>query len=128
MNFGLGCWAEKNGIPRMERVAPEAAIRGGEIAIHGSGLVSRAQSRPVVRFGEAEASLALATENRLIARGPEGAAGGIVRVASAGHESQPHPVAIGLQIADNLHPVANPAVDATGNIYVAFSRPRGQQV
>jgi sugar lactone lactonase YvrE len=37
-------------------------------------------------------------------------------------------VAIGLQIADNLHPVANPAVDATGNIYVTFSGPRGQKV
>ncbi|HYL46345.1 MAG TPA: IPT/TIG domain-containing protein [Candidatus Limnocylindrales bacterium] len=128
MKFGFGSSAEKNGIPRIDRVAPEAAIPGGEITIHGSGFVSRAQARPVVRFGEAEASLALATENRLIARVPEGANGGIVRVASAGHESQPHPVAIGLQIADNLHPVANPAVDATGNIYVTFSGPRGQKV
>jgi sugar lactone lactonase YvrE len=128
MKFGFGSPAEKNGIPRIDRVTPEAAIPGGEIVIHGSGFVSRAQARPVVRFGEAEASLALATENRLIARVPEGAAGGIVRVASAGHESQPHPVAIGLQIADNLHPVANPAVDASGNIYVTFSGPRGQKV
>jgi hypothetical protein len=128
MKFGFGSSAEKNGIPRIDRVAPEAAIPGGEIAIHGSGFVSRAQARPVVRFGEVEASLALATENRLIARVPEGAGGGIVRVATAGHESQPHPVAIGLQIADNLHPVANPAVDTTGNIYVTFSGPRGQKV
>jgi sugar lactone lactonase YvrE len=128
MKFGFGSSAEKNGIPRIDRVAPEAAIPGGEIVIHGSGFVSRAQARPVVRFGEAEASLALATENRLIARVPEGAGGGIVRVATAGHESQPHPVAIGLQIADNLHPVANPAVDASGNIYVTFSGPRGQKV
>ncbi|HVS89030.1 MAG TPA: IPT/TIG domain-containing protein [Candidatus Acidoferrum sp.] len=128
MKFGFGSTAEKNGIPRIDRVSPEAAIPGGEIVIHGSGFVSRAQARPVVRFGEAEASLALTTENRLIARVPEGADGGIVRVATAGHESQPHPVAIGLQIADNLHPVANPAVDASGNIYVTFSGPRGQKV
>ena len=128
MKFGFGSSAEKNGIPRIDRVAPEAAIPGGEIVIHGSGFVSRAQARPVVHFGEVEASLALATENRLIARVPEGAGGGIVRVATAGHESQPHPVAIGLQIADNLHPVANPAVDAGGNIYVTFSGPRGQKV
>jgi sugar lactone lactonase YvrE len=128
MKFGFGSSAEKNGIPRIDSVAPEAAIPGGEITIHGSGFVSRAHARPVVRFGEAEASLALATENRLIARVPEGANGGIVRVATAGHESQPHPVTIGLQIADNLNPVANPAVDATGNIYVTFSGPRGQKV
>ena len=128
MKFGFGSSAEKNGIPHIERVAPAAAIPGGEITIHGRGFVSRAQPRPVVRFGEAEASLALASESRLIARVPEGANGGTVRVATAGHESQPHPVHIGLQIADNLHPVANPAVDFEGNIYVTFSGPRGQRV
>ena len=128
MKFGFGSSAEKNGIPHIERVAPAAAIPGGEITIHGRGFVSRAQTRPVVRFGEAEASLALASENRLVARVPEGASGGVVRVASNGHESQPHPVHIGLQIADNLHPVTNPAVDREGNIYVTYSGARGQRV
>ena len=128
MKFGFGTTAEKNGIPHIERVAPAAAIPGGEIAIHGSGFVSRAQTRPVVRFGEVEGSLALASENRLIARVPEGANGGMVCVATSGHESPPHPVHIGLQIADNLHPVTNPAVDRDGNIYVTFSGPRGQRV
>jgi sugar lactone lactonase YvrE len=128
MKFGFGSSAEKNGIPHIERVAPAAAIPGGEITIHGRGFVTHEQPRPVVRFGEAEASLALASENRLIARVPEGANGGVVQVATAGHESQPHPVHVGLQIADNLHPVANPAVDLEGNIYVTFSGPRGQRV
>jgi sugar lactone lactonase YvrE len=128
MKFGFGSSPEKNGIPHIERVAPTAAIPGGEITIHGRGFVSRAQARPVVRFGEAEASLALASESRLIARVPEGATSGGVRVATNGHESQPHPVSIGLQIADNLHPVANPAVDHEGNIYVTFSGQRGQRV
>jgi sugar lactone lactonase YvrE len=35
---------------------------------------------------------------------------------------------LGVQIADNLHPVANPVVDAHGNIYVTFSGERGQKV
>ena len=128
MKFGFGSSAEKNGIPRIDRVAPAAAILGGEIVIHGSGFASRAHPRPVVRFGEVEAGLALASENRLIARVPEGAAGGVVRVFSAENESQPHPVSIGVQIADNLHPIANPAVDAFGNTYVTFSGNRGQRV
>lgn len=128
MKFGFGSPAEKNGLPHIERIVPAAAIPGGEMTIHGRGFVSRAQPRPVVRFGEAEASLALASADRLIARVPEGAGGGVVRVATAGHESQPHPVHIGLQIADNLHPVANPAVDPQGNIYVTFSGQRGQRV
>jgi hypothetical protein len=82
----------------------------------------------VVRFGEAEASLSLVSARRVIVRVPEGARSGTLCVASEGHESAPHPVSVGLQIADNLHPVANPAVDAEGNIYVTFSGPRGQRV
>jgi sugar lactone lactonase YvrE len=128
MKFGFGSSAEKNGVPHIERVAPSAAIPGGEMTIHGRGFVTRAQARPVVRFGEAEASLALASDSRLVARVPDGASGGAVRVATTGQESPPHPVHIGLQIADNLHPVANPAVDLDGNIYVTFSGPRGQRV
>jgi hypothetical protein len=128
MKFGLGSSAEKNGIPRIDRVVPAAAIPGGEIVIHGSGFASRAHPLPVVRFGETEAGLALASENRLIARVPEGASGGVVRVFSAANESQPHPVSIGVQIADNLHPIANPAVDSYGNTYVTFSGNRGQRV
>src|SRR6202158_2646441 len=128
MKFGFGSTAEKNGFPRIDRIAPAAAIPGGEIVIHGSGFASRSGARPVVHFGEAEASWVLATDNRLIARVPDNASGGTVRVATAQSESQPHPVSIAVQIADNLHPVANPAVDANGNIYVTFSGPRGQRV
>lgn len=128
MKFGLGSTAEKNGIPRIDRVAPSAAIPGGEIIIHGSGFVSRANPRPIVRFGDVEGALSMSSENRLIARVPEGATGGTVRVACADHESQPHPFSVGVQIADNLHPVANPAVDSFGNTYVTFSGQRGQRV
>src|SRR5882724_1788554 len=128
MKFGLGTSSEKNGIPRIESVTPAAAIPGGEVEIRGGGFSTRAQLRPVVRFGETEATLALASPQRLVARVPEGASGGVVRVVTPEHESPPFPVSVGMQIADNLHPVGNPAVDADGNIYVTFSGPRGQRV
>ncbi len=128
MKLGFGTSAEKNGVPRIERIAPSAAIPGGEITVYGSGFISRLGARPVVRFGEAEALLSLTGSNRLIARVPESASGGPIQIANAQSESQPFPVSIGFQIADNLHPVANPAVDAHGNIYVTFSGPRGQRV
>jgi sugar lactone lactonase YvrE len=114
--------------PRIESIKPAAALPGGEVAIHGSGFGTRNHARPLVQFGAAEASLVLAAENLLIARVPEGAAGGIVRVRMAGVESAPFPLALGTQVADNLHPVASPAVDADGNVYVTFSGQRGQKV
>jgi sugar lactone lactonase YvrE len=128
MKFGFGSSPEKNGTPHIERILPSAAIPGGEIAIYGSGFTSRHGVRPVVKFGEAEASLSLASANRVIARVPENASGGAVQVVQSEHESEPFPISVAFQIADNLHPVSNPAVDANGNIYVTFSGPRGQRV
>lgn len=117
-----------NGIPRIESVWPEAAIPGGDVHIRGAGFTQRNGARPRVRFGETEGSVLLSADNLLIARVPDGAGGGVVRVAGPSGESQPFPVALGVQIADNLHPVANPVVDAHGNIYVTFSGARGQKV
>jgi sugar lactone lactonase YvrE len=128
MTLGFGSSMEKNGVPRIERVTPAAAIPGGEMVIHGSGFATRTGARPTVYFGEADAGLMLVTDNRMIVRVPENAGDGAVRITNANGESQPHPVSIGLQIADNLHPIGNPAVDIDGNIYVTFSGPRGQPV
>jgi WD40 repeat protein len=128
MKLGFGSTAEKNGIPHIERVSPMAAIPGGEVAIYGSGFTSRHGARPVVRFGEAEAALTLASNRRLIARVPDSVSGNTVQVVSGQNESAPYPVALAYQIADNLHPVSNPAVDSSGNMYVTFSGPRGQRV
>jgi sugar lactone lactonase YvrE len=128
MKFGFTSTAEKNGIPRIDRIFPTAAIPGGEITIHGTGFGSRHGVRPVVRFGEAEAALTLVSSHRLIARVPENPTGNSLRVVQSENESQPFPVSVAFQIADNLHPVANPVVDSSGNIYVTFSGPRGQRV
>jgi len=92
MKFGLGSSTEKNGIPRIESVSPAAAIPGGEVEIRGTGFAGRSNLRPVVRFGEAEAALSLASSDRLVVRVPEGAGGGVVRVATAELESHPFPV------------------------------------
>ncbi len=98
------------------------------MAIHGSGFESRNNARPRVQFGEAEGSVLIAADDYLIARVPDGAAGDTVRVCTSRAQSQPFPLAVGVQIADNLHPGANPAVDIEGNIYVTFSGQRGQKV
>jgi sugar lactone lactonase YvrE len=117
-----------NGTPRIESIKPGAALPGGEISIQGSGFAVRNHTRPQVQFGPAEGSLVMAGDNILIARVPDGASGGAVRVRMGSIESAPFPIALGVQIADNLHPVGNPAVDADGNVYVTFSGQRGQKV
>src|ERR1700759_139394 len=128
MKFGFGSSTEKNGVPHIEGTTPVAGIPGREGEIRGRGLAPRVGRRPSVPFGRADAGPMLVTENRRFVRVPDGASDGPVRVANGNGESAPHPVSIGLQIADNLHPVGNPAVDLEGNIYVTFSGPRGQPV
>jgi sugar lactone lactonase YvrE len=114
--------------PKIESVKPAAALPGGEISIQGSGFAVRNHTRPQVKFGPADGSLMMAADNLLIARVPEGAAGGAVCVRMGNVESAPYPISLGVLVADNLQPVANPAVDADGNVYVTFSGQRGQKV
>ncbi len=117
-----------NGMPHIERISPAAAIPGGDITVYGSGFASAGAIRPSVHFGETEGNLLFHANSYLVARVPDGPASGVIRVSNSGAESLPCPISLGVQIADNLHPVANPAVDAMGNIYVTFSGQRGQRV
>ncbi len=99
---------KSNGTPRIESVTPAAALPGGEVSIKGSGFDTRNHTRAQVQFGAAEGSLVMAAENMLIARVPDGAEGGAVRVKMGSVESAPFPMALGVQIADNLHPSPTP--------------------
>ena len=118
---------EANLKPQIEHVAPGAAIPGGEVAIRGRSFTVNGGARPVVRFGDRPASLLVSLPNRLVVRVPEGASGDLT-VDAGGAVSPPASVAVGTTIADNLHPVANPVVDAAGNVYTTFSGSRGQKV
>jgi len=117
-----------NGGPRIETVSPALALAGGEIRITGSGLRPRELIRPKVRFGDVEGSIVVSSDAFLIARVPEGATSGPLVVATDGHVSNSHPVGVAVPVAENLHPVTNPALDAEGNLYVTFSGSRGQKV
>jgi sugar lactone lactonase YvrE len=117
-----------NGKPHIEAVAPNFALPGGEIRIIGKSLRPHELSRPSVRFGEVEGSVLISSDDFVIARVPESAASGPVVVAANGHVSNAHPIKVAVPVQDNLHPVANPAIDREGNIYATFSGPRGQKV
>jgi hypothetical protein len=120
--------ASAQGKPRIENVSPGAAIPGGEVAIKGSGFTENGRSRPTVRFGDQAGSLMVSSPNRLVVRVPEGVTSGELTVATPNAISAPVAVAVGMTIADELHPVANPAVDSAGNVFTTFSGSRGQKV
>jgi sugar lactone lactonase YvrE len=117
-----------NGKPHIEAVQPDAALPGGEVRIVGSGLRPLDLRRPRVRFGEIEGSVVISSDDFLVARVPPGASSGPVVVSTNIHASNPHQIKVAVPIAENLHPVTNPALDAEGNIYVTFSGSRGQKV
>lgn len=117
-----------NGEPHIDAVQPALALAGGEIRITGSGLRPHELHRPKVRFGEVEGAVVVSANGFLIARVPEGAASGPVSVATDGHVSNPQTVKVAVPIAENLHPVTNPALDGEGNIYATFSGSRGEKV
>ena len=116
---------DSNGRPQISNVTPEAAIPGGEFQIRGAGLAR--SERPRVTIGDVDAPIVIGSDSYVIVRVPEGASAGELVVEAGDQSSQAWTCDIGIQIADNLYPVGNPAVDAFGNIYVTFSGSRGQK-
>lgn len=111
--------------PQILEVSPEAAIPGGEFQVHGRNFAGRGS--PSVTIGATPAPLVVGSNSYLIVRVPEGAPSGEMIVGSNGDRSAPLNLQVGVQIADGLHPIANPAVDRAGNIYATFSGSRGQK-
>jgi sugar lactone lactonase YvrE len=116
-----------NGRPHIEALQPAAALLGGEVRIVGRGLKPPDLGRPSVHMGEVEAPIVVSSDEFLIARVPDGALSGDVVVAIDGARSNPQHISIAVSIAENLHPVTNPALDAEGNIYATLSGSRGQK-
>jgi sugar lactone lactonase YvrE len=112
--------------PHIAQVTPPAAIAGGELQIRGKGFAR--SERPLVTIGEVGAPLVISSDSFVIARVPEGASAGDVVIRSNGQASESWACDIGVLLAENLHPVANPAVDQFGNVYTTFSGSRGQKV
>ncbi len=106
--------------PQISEIFPAAAIPGGEFQIRGKGLAGAAL--PHVKFGEMNAPIVIGSDSFVIARVPEGAPAGELKVGDA-----PYKCDIGILVADSLHPVSNPVVDQQGNIYTTFSGSPGQK-
>jgi outer membrane protein assembly factor BamB len=114
----------------IKNVLPKAALPGGEVVIEYAGRELAGTARPEVRFGDFSAQVTVASNDHIIARVPESSADigtHEVVVSTNGDTSRPFPYEVGKKLASNLHPVANPALDADGNIYATYSGRRGQK-
>ncbi len=109
----------------IDSISPSLAIPGGDARIRGRNFLDGA--RPTVRIGEMLAPLTSGSDNLAIARVPETTSGDGLTVGLYPETWAALPFEVGTLIAENLHPVANPAVDAEGNIYATFSGSRGQK-
>jgi hypothetical protein len=123
---GAGTRSQKTDAPHLESLAPPAAMTGGEVELRGSGLLGAVLPR--VTVDDAEAVLSLSRPVRAVIQIPEGTTSGAVVLVRDGRASNALQLRVAVPMAAELHPVANPAVDAEGNVYATFSGERGQSV
>lgn len=119
--------------PRLVSLSPPAAMPEGEVELRGSGLQGHgAAMLPQVMVGDTPVYLALSRPGRTVIRIPEGAISGEVVLSlpegARGIASNPLDLRVAVPMAEGLHPVANPAVDADGNVYATVSGGRGESV
>ena len=112
--------------PHLASLHPSAAMPDGVIDVRGDRLAGA--SRPTAMVGDTPAPLAFTSGNRVTLRVPEGAISGEVTLSMGDHRSNALALNVAVPLADNLHPIANPAVDIDGNLYATFSGSRGQDV
>lgn len=112
--------------PHLSSVTPTAAMPGGTFDLRGTNLVAAALAE--ARIGDTLAPLSFTSREKLTLRVPDGAIAGDLTLTVGNHRSNAIPVQVAVPLADNLHPIANPAVDGEGNLYTTFSGSRGQTV
>lgn len=123
--FRMPFLEDGEGRPTIERVEPVAALPGGEVQLHGRAFMEEA--RPEVLIGGVSAHLVVGSKSFAVARVPDTGGHGRLTVSNGTFESDPIDLAVGVQLAEGLHPVANPAVDIDGNVFTTFSGSRGQK-
>lgn len=107
---------------------PRAGIEGGRLTIACRNVDVQSLARTRLRIGGVATRLDFAHHDLLIAKIPPGATSGMIMLEVNGSQSNSLPCEIGARIAQNLHPVANPLLDESGNLYVTLSGSRGQRV
>src|SRR5579875_681702 len=115
--------------PHLDRLRPVAALPGGSFEITGMRFADGGSPQlPRAFFGDAEAAVDLVRPTRVQVRVPDGAASGDLVLRNGDTESNVLHARVAVPIADDLHMVSNPAVDADENMFAMISGPRGTRV
>jgi sugar lactone lactonase YvrE len=113
---------------RLDSVTPPAAMPGGQVHLHGNDLGPAGRHIPHATIGDTSAPTLLSRSTRATIQIPEGSITGDLILHRDGHASNALNLRVAVPMAENLHPVANPAVDADGSVYATVSGSRGQAV
>jgi sugar lactone lactonase YvrE len=118
-------------LAKILRIDPPQGIPGGEVSIDCADFDTNDPSRCAVWFDEELAPIVALGPSRVLAIIPElkdrGTAA--VRLESQGLISEAANFIVARRLAEDLHPVANPAFDPDdGSLFVTRSGPRGEQL
>ena len=114
-------------MPTLTHLYPAAALPESDIEVHGSDLGSEPADALTAEVSGIPALVTLSRPSRASVRIPQGTLPGPLVLQRKGARSNSLSVQVAVAMAENLHPVANPAVDAQGNLYTTLSGSRGQQ-
>jgi sugar lactone lactonase YvrE len=108
------------------KTTPMIGVPGGELSIDCRDFLPNLTSK--VLFGEAEACIASASENKIIVRLPESpnCLGLSLKTDNALSEMCAFNLAV--RLASDVHPVANPVLAPDGTLITTISGERGRQV
>ena len=113
------------------RIDPALAIPGAEVTIDCEGLDSSDPTLCAVFFGEQRAPIVALSPKRILAIVPELKQSDVidVRIESSGRRSEAAGVTVAKRLAEDLHPVANPAFDPDdGSLFTTRSGARGERL
>jgi sugar lactone lactonase YvrE len=112
--------------PAIAKITPFLGVPGGELVIDCRGFTPSISSK--VFFGEVEASIVTASEDRVVVRMPESPNCLGMTLNNENSMSEVFPFNLATRLASALHPVANPVVARDGTLITTISGSRGQQI
>ncbi|MEO8648269.1 MAG: gluconolaconase [Acidobacteriota bacterium] len=119
-----------NNAGQITDVNPRFAIAGGEIAVDCTGFVVDPNGEVDCLVAGEPSDVVAASSRRVLARVPDDVDGTVDLVLTSGTDaSDPFEIVLGRLIAENMHIVANPAIDPKDNsIVLTRSGSRGQEL